>query len=95
MEDSGKHWHTHYSQILLSQVVEFLEPLKLIKENEKLLKDYKQSEEMVALYSCLLAILRFIEGISWGYSPMLMHQALDKEAQLSLKVTVNQLILIR
>ena len=50
---------------------------------------------MVQLYSCFLALLRFIEGISWGYSPMLMHQTLDKEGVIALKVTFNWLVALK
>jgi hypothetical protein len=70
-------------------------PLVEIKKNEKLLLDYTHSEEMVILYSCLIAMVRFFEGISWGYSPMLLHQTLDKESVIALKVTVNHLIAIK
>lgn len=79
----------------MAQIVDFVEPLKLINATEKLLKDYTQSEEMMILYACLLSILRFMEGISWGYSPMLMHQKLDEETMLSIKITINQLVMIR
>ena len=72
-EDSEISWYFDYSRTLMAQIVDFVEPLKLINATDKLLKDYTQSEEMMILYACLLSILRFMEGISWGYSPMLMH----------------------
>lgn len=50
---------------------------------------------MVILYACIIALIRFLEGISWGYSPMLLHQTLDKENVLSLKVTVNLLMMVK
>ena len=94
-EDPEIRWYFSYCKTLMEQVVDFVEPLKLINATDKLLKDYTQSEEMMILYACLLSILRFMEGISWGYSPMLMHQKLDEETMLSIKVTLNQLVMIR
>ena len=46
---------------------------------------------MTAFYACTLLVIRFLEGISWGYSPMLIHESLDKEMSLSLRVAFNLL----
>lgn len=88
-------WHRKFSEVIIKQLSQMVQPLKVLQRSDKLLNDYTQSEEMVMLYSCLLAAVRFVEGVSWGYSPMLMHQKLDKEALLSLKITFNQLMLIK
>lgn len=50
---------------------------------------------MLLLYSSLLATMRFLEGISWGYSPMFLHNTPDKEITLSVKVNLNMLIMIK
>ena len=49
----------------------------------------------MAFYACSIIVIRFIEGISWGYSPMLPHDELDKNSLLALKVTLNLLIRLR
>ena len=36
-----------------------------------------------------------LEGISWGYSPMFLHNTPDKEITLSVKVNLNTLIMIK
>ena len=46
------------------------------------------------LYSSLLFTVRFLQGISWGYSPLFMHQNLDKEIVLSIKVVVNLSLMV-
>ena len=46
-------------------------------------------------YACAMVVIRFLEGTSWGYSPMLMHQNLDKETTISLRVTYNLLLRLK
>jgi len=50
---------------------------------------------MLYLYGSLLATIRFLEGISWGYSPMFMHESLDRQIVLAIKVVVNHLMMLR
>lgn len=57
--------------------------------NKSLMNDYRQSEEMVILFACIVALIRFLEGVSWGYSPMLMHQKQGKEGTMSIKLLMN------
>ena len=40
-------------------------------------------------------VIRFLEGTSWGYSPMLMHQKLDPETTIALRVTYNLLLRLK
>ena len=63
--------------------------------SKSLINDYRQSEEMVILFACILALIRFLEGVSWGYSPMLMHQKQDKEGIMSIKLLMNQIVMVK
>ena len=39
----------------------------------------------------MLASVRFFEGISWRYSPMLIHERLEKEYSINIRVIFNLL----
>ena len=40
-------------------------------------------------------MIRFLEGTSWGYSEMLMHDKLDRDTSIALKVTFNLLLRLK
>lgn len=42
-----------------------------------------------------MIVIRFLEGASWGYSEMLMHQTLDKDTIVALRVTFNLLLRLK
>lgn len=42
-----------------------------------------------------MVVIRYLEGTSWGYSTMLMHQNLDKETTIALKVAYNLLLRLK
>ena len=80
---------------MLSEVTKLKKPLEIIQSETKLCCDYCQSEEIINLYACLLGIIRFLEGVSWGFSKMLMHFNPDKETILTVKVIFNHLLSIK
>ncbi len=47
------------------------------------------------LYACILGVVRFLEGISWGYSVFLMHQQLDLDNILAVKVLINHMMRLK
>ncbi len=47
------------------------------------------------LYACILGVVRFLEGISWGYSVFLMHQQLDLDNVLAMKVFFNLMLRLK
>jgi len=48
-----------------------------------------KSADMKKYYACLIASVRFLEGLSWGYSDMLSHTDVDAETKMTLKVIFN------
>jgi len=42
----------------------------------------------------MVASIRFFEGVSWQYSPMLIHDQLEKDCTNVLKVTLARLLRI-
>ena len=42
----------------------------------------------------MVASIRFFEGVSWQYSPMLIHDQLEKDSTNVLKVTLARLLRI-
>ena len=55
----------------------------------------KTSSELLTFYTCTLATIRFLEGISWGYSPLLIHDTLDKETSYAIRVIYNLLLRVK
>jgi hypothetical protein len=39
----------------------------------------KYLKEMEFYFGCIIGVLRFLEGVSWGYSSLLSHKELDDE----------------
>lgn len=92
---SSTGWYFEYCKVLVKQLADLIEPLKVLQKDPKLLKGFLQSQEIVLLQSCLVAIIRFAEGISWGYSPMLMHQVIEKENEYCVHLVLNLLATVR
>jgi hypothetical protein len=70
-------WYYRYSYVLMYEISQFKIILEYVREKPKLAQHYMKSREIMLLYSCILGVIRFLEGISWGYSIFLMHQQLD------------------
>lgn len=70
-------WYERYALIMLAEVASFKEVFKQVILSKN--KTVAKSHELVVFYACLLGVIRFLEGISWGYSEMLMHQTLEKD----------------
>ena len=66
-------WYYRFSYVLIYEISQFKVILEYIREKPKLAQHYTKSREIMLLYSCILGIIRFLEGISWGYSVFLMH----------------------
>ena len=47
------------------------------------------------LYSCILGVVRFLEGISWGYSVFLMHNSLDQDNSVAMKALFSLLLKLK
>ena len=60
-----------------------------ILNNEVLAVEWARSEDIKIYYSCLIATVRFLDGLSWGYSDMLAHTEVDAETKITLKVIFN------
>jgi hypothetical protein len=56
---------------------------------------FGQSSEILNYYACLLAIMRFTDGVSWGYSDMLQHEDLEYDNKLAIKVIFNILLKVK
>lgn len=46
-------------------------------------------------YACSLVIIRFLEGISWGYSQMLVHDSLETKLNHTIQVVYNIILRIK
>lgn len=66
-------WYYRYSYVLISELTDFKGVLQAIDEISILKGQYAKSKELVCMYASLLGTIRFLEGISWGYSVFLMH----------------------
>ena len=75
--EERKEWYYRYAYVLIFELNQFKPVLEVIKGNSQLADEYKKSREIMLLYACILGIIRFLEGISWGYSVFLMHHTLD------------------
>jgi hypothetical protein len=60
-----------------------------ILHNQVLAVEYARSEDIKIYYSCLIATVRFLDGLSWGYSDMLAHTEVDADTKITLKVILN------
>jgi hypothetical protein len=80
----------------VKHLANLLDSLRMIKANrvEGMLKQYCQSQEMLSLYTCIIFAVRFLQGNSWGYSQLFMHEALDQEIVQGLKVVINLLVMV-
>ena len=98
-------WYLKYSNLLSNLLWEFAYPLKRLQEFGKkdqmdaaklsTFKDYTKSKEMKDLYGCMLLTVRFVEGISWGYSPLFIHDTLEKPIVQAIKVVINLLLCLK
>ena len=66
-----------------------------MQKGDTLMEQAQKSQEMVFYYACSMVVIRFLEGTSWGYSEMLMHQRLDDETLIALRVTFNLLLRLK
>ena len=46
-------------------------------------------------YGCIIGMVRYLEGVSWGYSIHLMHRELDKDSLKGLKLLFNLLLRLK
>ena len=53
------------------------------------------SPQLMTFYSCSLVAIRFLDGISWNYSPLLIHEQPDTETSLFIKVAYNLLLWLK
>ena len=85
-------WYIRYAAVLIKELGSFTEAFQNLSDrtspNDE---EMQKSPELAAFYACTLVIIRFLEGISWGYSPMLIHETLDKDMNLTIRVTFNLL----
>lgn len=79
----------------MQELASFSTTFKVISRSEELSDQAQKSDELVKFYGCALIVIRFLEGTSWGYSPMLMHQKLDTEIMIALKVAFNHLLRLK
>ena len=82
-------WYYQYAYVLISELTDFRAVLQHLDDSSPLKQLFAKSKELHALYACLLGTIRFLEGISWGYSVFLMHQQLDEDSSLAMKVIFN------
>ena len=69
---------------------------RMIKQRgDPMLEAAQKAPETCTYYACAMVVIRFLEGTSWGYSEMLMHQRLDKDTAIALKVTYNLLLRLK
>ena len=66
-------WYYRYSFVLISELTDFRGVLQVLEDTPSLKTQYAKSKELLCMYACLLGTIRFLEGISWGYSVFLMH----------------------
>ena len=59
-------WYYRYSLVLLQEMDSFHPIVHHLKKSEPMQKKY--AKELVFYYGCVLGVLRFLEGVSWGYS---------------------------
>lgn len=89
-------WYNRYSYVLLNELASFAPIFQLIiKKGYTLLEKAQQSLETTYYYGCAMVAIRFLEGTSWGYSEMLMHQKLDNETSITLRVCYNLLLRLK
>lgn len=72
-------WYERYSLVLLREAASFKEVFKRIILSKK--KVYNKSPIVEQFYTQALIVIRFLEGINWGYSPMLIHDRLEKDTK--------------
>ena len=86
-------WYYRYSHILLKEISSLETTFSFMKSTQY------DTEEMegtfLQFYACTLAIIRFLEGISWGYSPMLIHDSLEPNLCIMIRVVYNLLLRIK
>ena len=71
IEDWTKDWYERFSRVLLKETVAMKEVFKQIILSKS--KQYTKSGVFEEFYALALIVIRFIEGINWGYSEMLIH----------------------
>ena len=85
-------WYLRFASVLIREIGSFAEAFEsLNKRIESNDDEIQRSPELSAFYACTLVVIRYLEGISWGYSPMLIHESLDKDMSLTICVTFNLL----
>ena len=84
-------WYSRYSYVMLKAFQNARPAISALKKNP----DYQNSSSYAEqIYSCMIASIRFFEGVSWHYSPMLIHNRLEKEHSITLKVTLARILKI-
>lgn len=92
----NENWYNRFSYVLLSELANFAPIFKLmLQKGDALVEKAQQSAETVHFYGCAMVTIRFLEGTSWGYSEMLMHQKLDTETMIALRVAFNLLLRLK
>ena len=76
---------------MLRELASFSITFSCISGQESLKARKQEDIQLIIYFACSSLVIRFLEGKSWGYSDLLMHETLDKEIKIALLVTFNLL----
>jgi len=88
-------WYSRLAYVLLAQIASFSPIIRAVRLDSGLVAQFALSVEILNYYACLLATIRFLDGLSWGYSEMLIHDDVDQETKLTIKVVFNLLLKVK
>lgn len=82
-------WYTRYSYVLLKAFHNLRQIVIALTKHSDL-----GGSLLERIYGLMFASIRYMEGVSWRYSQMLIHDQLEQHFMVNLKVTFNLLLRI-
>lgn len=69
--ETKREWFSRYGLVLLQELDGFHPIIHLVAKSERGGQVQKYSKELIYYFGCVIGVLRFLEGVSWGYSSLL------------------------